>query len=248
MKIKLLLIVVACSISSCISTKKLQKKLNAEKIEINTLHSRPKSDLEKKLDISLEIIDTLKFNDTEVLKNKKNVIPLIVVNIHHLDYQIKLGQNNLTDKLSNTFYKEFVKETKRSGNFNLKPSSNYIMKIYFNKIDFQTKFIEDFFGFWSFTITNRKLIPEKALIELNVSLHDKKTRKVIFEKKYVENNFAKSVGDEEMMSNKDLTKTILNKFNTTLNEKLEKLIHRIIKDINEVNQTLANRVDVSARK
>jgi len=240
MKIKLLLIIVACSISSCISTKKLQKKLNAEKIEINTLHFSPKFEHEKKIDIRLAIIDTLKLNDTEVLKNKKYVIPLIILNVHHLDYQIKLGQNNLTDKLSNTFYKEFVKETKRSGNFNIKPSTNYILKIDFNKIDFQTKFIEDFFGFWSMATTTRKVIPEKASIELNVSLHDKKTREIIFEKKYIENNFVKSVGDEEIMSNKDLTKTVLNNFNTTLDKKLEKLIHQIIKDLNDVNQTLAN--------
>ena len=240
MKIKILLIVLVCSLSSCISTKKLQKKLNGEKIEVNTLHFNSKSNSHEKLDISLVIIDTLKNNDTEVSKNKKYVIPLIILNIHHLDYQIKLGQNNLSEKLSKTLYNEFIEETKRSANFNIKSSSSYILKIDFNEIDYQTKFIEDFFGFWSMATTTRKVLPENASIELNVSLYDKNKKEIIFDKKYNETHFSKNIGDEEIMSTNDLKKVILNNFNASLSENLENIINKIIKDINELSKTLAN--------
>ena len=43
------------------------------------------------------------------------------------------------------------------------------------------------------------------------------------------------------MSNNDLKKNILNNFNNTMNENLEKLIKQVMKDINQLNLTLANK-------
>lgn len=240
MKTTLSIIVILC-LTSCISTKTLQTKLNKEKIEINTLHIGSKTDLNEKVNISLEIVDKLKIEDTKVTKNKKTVVPLLVLNTYYLDYQIKLGQKNLTDKLSNTFQKEFQKEIDKFGSFTIKEDSDYLLKINFQDFDYQTKFTEDFFGLGSFTTTTRTLIHEKALIALDVSLYDKKEGKMLFEKQYNENQFSKTIDDEYIIKNSALRRAILNKFGVSLSNSLEKIISQIVKDINEASKTLTSR-------
>lgn len=226
-------------LASCASPKLLISSLGKIKVPINYLYDSKTNDCPKKDTILINGISKLNFDKkTNITKQSKKVVPLLVVNYSELKLDVKLGQSSFDENYGDFFINSFIKESQRTGCFvTNKNSSNkdrYSLDISIDSCittsQYQYTSTVIFLLIFFSSSSNEFALPSNTSLNLNIAL--RKDSNIVFTKNY---NFERQ--QPFIFEKVDTPKKLRSDFVTNMVESLslttKQCIEIIINDLNE---------------
>ena len=221
-------------LSSCIGPSALQHSLGEYKVPLDYTFDSKLDTIKGDCKIHLKIIDKLSLNDTtKVTENGFFIMPLIIAGGYKYDFTVTLGKKSVQPSFSEFIHNSFLKEGKRSGDFNITKKSfrsGYIIEMTLLDCQISTQYHKDRIRYGHNSKENWILKPITGMFKIEVVLLEKK--KTVFYKLYSSTE-SSQLEIQRFNSETEMNKKMMEDFAKTASLEIKEIVESTILDINE---------------